>query len=88
MKIKDGFTLRSLYGEHIVLGEGLAQVKFNKMVSLNDSAAYLWEQVAGREFTAEDLAALLTAKYDVPADQALKDAQQLVASWLKIGLIE
>ena len=40
MKIKDGFILRSICGEFIVVGEGLAQVNFNKMLSLNESATF------------------------------------------------
>ncbi len=88
MKIKDGFTLRTLCGEHIVIGEGLAQVNFNKMLSLNESAAYLWEQVYGREFTIEDLAQLLTDKYDVIAEQATEDVKRMVAIWQKEGVLE
>ena len=42
MRIKEGFTLRTICGEHVVIGEGLAQVNFTKMLSLNGSAAYLW----------------------------------------------
>ena len=57
MKIIDGFRLRKLGKEYIVVGEGLAQVNFNKMVSLNGTAAYLWESVEGRDFTVADLLA-------------------------------
>ena len=53
MKIKEGFILRTICGEHIVVGEGLAQVNFNKMLSLNESAAYLWKEAEGKEFTQE-----------------------------------
>ena len=35
MKIKEGFKLRTIVGEHIVTGEGLSQVNFNKIISLN-----------------------------------------------------
>ena len=59
MKIKEGFILRQICGEYVVVGEGLAQVNFNKMLSLNESAAYLWKAVSGKEFTEEDLVQLL-----------------------------
>ena len=88
MKIKDGFTLRSLCGEHIVIGEGLDQVDYEKIISLNGSAAYLWEQVQGREFTIEDLVSLLTDRYDVSSDRALEDVKRMVATWQEQGLIE
>ena len=88
MKIKDGFTLRSLCGEHIVIGEGLDQVDYEKIISLNGSAAYLWEQVQGHEFTIEDLVSLLTDRYDVSSDRALEDVKRMVATWQEQGLIE
>ncbi len=88
MKIKEGFILRQLCGEYIVVGEGLAQVNFNKMLSLNASAAYLWQSVAGREFTVEDMATLMTDKYEVTFEQALKDAGKVAEVWLREGVVE
>lgn len=88
MRIKDGFILRTICGENVVVGEGLAQVNFNKLLSLNTSAAWLWEQVKGKDFTVEDLAALLQEKYDVSADVALADSQKLADSWKEQGVAE
>lgn len=88
MRIKDGFTLRTICGEHVVIGEGLAQVNFNKMLSLNGSAAYLWEQVHGKDFTVEDLVTLLTDKYEVSEDQARQDALKLVQVWQEQGVAQ
>lgn len=88
MRIKDGFILRTICGENVVVGEGLAQVNFNKLLSLNASAAWLWEQVEGKDFTVEDLAALLQEKYDVSADVALADSQKLADSWKEQGVAE
>lgn len=88
MKIKDGFTLRSLCGEHIVIGEGLDQVDYEKIISLNGSAAYLWKQVQGREFSIEELVSLLTDRYEVSEDRAQEDVKRMVATWQEQGLIE
>ena len=88
MKIKDGFILRTICGDHVVVGEGLAQVNFNKMLSLNSSAAYLWESVTGKEFTVEDLTNLLTEKYDVSADKAAEDAAKVAEIWIREGVVE
>ena len=76
MKIKEGFILRSICGEYIVVGEGLAQVNFNKMLSLNESAAYLWKEVEGKEFTKEDLVKLLLDRYEVSEEQAAADVEK------------
>ena len=88
MRIKEGFTLRTICGEHVVIGEGLTQVNFNKMLSLNGSAAYLWEQVLGKDFTAEDLVTLLTDKYEVSKDRALQDVTKLLQVWQEQGVLQ
>lgn len=88
MKIKEGFILRSICGEFIVVGEGLAQVNFNKMLSLNESAAYLWKEVEGKTFTQEDLVQLLLDKYEVSQEQAAADVEKLTATWIKEGVVE
>ena len=88
MKIKEGFKLRTLCGEHIVVGEGLAMVNFNKMIVLNDSAAWLWEQVEGREFTAEELAGLLTEQYDVSVETTRADVDKMIETWKQEGIVE
>lgn len=88
MKIKEGFILRTICGEHIVVGEGLAQVNFNKMLSLNESAAYLWKEAEGKEFTQEDLVKLLLDKYEVSQEQAAADVKKLTATWIQEGVVE
>ncbi len=87
MKIKEGFVLRTICGEHVVVGEGLAQVNFNKMLSLNDTAAYLWENVQGQEFTPDRLTELLLEKYDVSRERAAADVDKLLEVWKEIGVI-
>ena len=88
MKIKEGFTLRTLCGNHIVVGEGLALVNFDKMLSLNETAAYLWEQVIGREFTEDDLTKLLTDMYEVSEEKAREDVRKMVTIWQENGMLE
>lgn len=88
MKIKEGFKLRSVGKEYIVAGEGLQQIDFNKLISLNASAAYLWQAVEGREFDVQPLADLLISKYNIPKEQALADATEVANSWLEAGIVE
>ena len=66
MHLKEGFVLRELGDEHIVIGEGLT-VDFQRLVSLNSSAAFLWRGVEGREFGVDDLTALLLDEYEAAA---------------------
>ena len=88
MKATEGFRLRKLGQEFIVVGEGLAQVNFNKMISLNSSAAYLWESIQGKEFTVNDLAQLLVDKYGIDMDLALKDSASIADAWANAGIAQ
>lgn len=87
MRIKEGFVLRSIAGRHIVIGEGIAQVDFKKMVSMNDSAAFLWKSVEGKDFTVEDLASLLTGEYEISAEEAASHAAYVASKWIDAGLV-
>lgn len=88
MRIKTGFTMRSMGKDFIVIGEGLAHVNFNKILNLNETAAYLWEKLVGKEFTVEDMASLLMAEYDVNQELATKDAANLAQTWKEQGVLE
>lgn len=87
MKIKKGFELRDVCGEKVVLATGIENVDFSKLISLNESAAYLWEAVADTDFDVQDLARLLSAEYEVNADTALADAAQIMKKWEEYGII-
>lgn len=78
--------MRKLGREYIVVAEGRNLVNFNKMISFNESAAYLWENAAD-EFTVEDLARLLLQNYEVDEATATKDSESIARSWIEVGLV-
>lgn len=88
MRIKQGFKLRMVGSEYIIAGEGLEHINFNKLISFNPSAAYLWQQVEGKEFNIQDIAELLVQRYHITTDVASADASEVIKKWLKAGLIE
>lgn len=88
MRIKEGFVLRQMCGENIVAGEGLQHINFNKLITLNESAAYLWKEVVGKEFTQEELAELLIARYGIDKQLAMTDSGNLVQAWIDAGVAE
>ena len=89
MKIKKGFVLRQVCGENVIVGEGLGAINFGKMLSLNESAAWLWQQALEMgDFTAESLAGKLCEEYEVEADEALCDVEEILAEWQSVGVLE
>ena len=88
MKIREGFILREMCGENIVTAEGIEHINFNKLISLNSTAAYLWENLTGKEFSIEDMAALLVEQYDIDMELAMKDSENLCNAWKEAGVAE
>ena len=88
MKLLEGLVLRPLGREYIVTGDGLSPIDFSKVVSMNATSAYLWDKLKGQDFSAKEMADLLTERYDVDAQTALTDAGSLIAAWQNAGLIE
>lgn len=88
MKIIEGFRLREVMGQPTVIGEGIGQINFNKLITLNRTAAYLWQSVEGKEFTVEQLAGLLTERYGIDEATARKDADAITGEWIKSGIVE
>ncbi|MFI3320690.1 MAG: PqqD family protein [Rikenellaceae bacterium] len=89
MRVIEGFKLRQVADEWIVSGEGVKQTNYNKLISLNSSAAFLWQKVmGGEEFDAELLAELLTWEFAVDYDTAIADAEDIIAQWLDVKIIE
>jgi len=88
MKRKEGFVLREVCGEKVIVGEGLGAVDFGKLVSINDTAAWIWKK-AGElgDFEAETLASALCDEYEVEADRALADVKALLAQWVELGIV-
>ena len=88
MKIKDGFILREMCGEFIVAAEGIEHINFNKLISLNSTAAFLWKALVEKEFTAEEMAQLLVDEYEIDMELALTDSKKLMVSWVEAGIAE
>ncbi len=88
MKIKQGFELRDVCGERVIMAHGKENIDFSKIISLNEAAAYLWNLLIGREFDGQTMVELLTEAYEVDAYVADADVKKLLADWTENGLLE
>ena len=77
MKIKEGFLLRQVAGQSVVLPADDA-LNLNMMITLNDSGAFLWKQLEQETDEAQLVAALLR-EYEVEEETA----RQCVAEFVK-----
>ena len=88
MKTKKGFVLRNVCGENIIVAEGKENIDFTKIISMNETAAYLWKNVEGKEFDSDTLMSLLINEYEVDDSTANKDAKNIAKQWIEAGIAE
>lgn len=88
MRTKKGFVLRPLGKEYILMAEGLEAEGFDAMISMNESAAYLWKAVDGKDFDIETLINLLVEEYGITREVAEKDATAMLQGWKEMKIVE
>lgn len=77
MKIKEGFLLRQIAGQTVVLPT-TGDLNLNIMITLNETGTFLWEQMQ-QETSEAELTAALLKEYDV--EEAV--AKESVAAFVK-----
>ncbi len=88
MKIKQGFSLRQMGTDCIVIPNGSEVIDFDNIISLNATAVYLWNELQNSAFDNETAAQLLMQRYALDIDTARCDATVLLDKWIKNGIVE
>lgn len=88
MKLKENLTVRKIGDEYMMVSDSDAGLDYTRVISLNETAAYLVEEVDKREFTKDEWIELLMNKYDVEREVAQADVQVLIDKFVKEGLFE
>ena len=87
MKIREGFVMRKIAGSNIVIPVGAVCVDFNGMITMNDSATFLWEKLAGGA-DEEGLVAALLAEYEVDEETARRCVKEYIEKLEEAGCLE
>lgn len=87
IKIKDGFLLREVAGDYVVVPVGDATKTFYGMIQLNASGAFFWEQCR-KETTKERVLQAVTEKYEVEESLASKDLEHFLDQLRNAGILE
>lgn len=87
MKVKEGFILKKMGTQAVVIAIGSASKIFNGMVKLNEPGEMMWEKlVAGA--TREELLAAILETYEVDEETAAKDVDSFIETLKKPGIVE
>ena len=88
MRIKEQYKVREMAGEHVVIMQGRLGSDLTRIISLNDSALYLWQSVEGEEFDLNRAAELLAEHYGIDDQIAERDAARWIDKLAECGLLE
>ena len=84
--IKQDFLLHSIANEQILIGAG-EQIKFSKMLMLNNTAAWIITELQKQPATSEELALRLTKTYEITEQKAKIDIEELFCQLEQQGVI-
>lgn len=88
MRIKQQYKLRTIAGEEVIFIQGKVGVDTNKVLSFNESAIWLWEEIHSKDFSEEEVAEILFEHFDIEREQALQDAKEFISTLQKFNIIE
>ena len=88
MKIKSNYKLRQIAGVPIIVKQGTRDVDFTHVISLNQSAKFLYEHFLDKDFTIEDVVNILESTFILNRERAETDAKIWVDSMIECQVIE
>lgn len=86
MKIKDGFVLREVAGQAVVIAVGEASKAFHGMINLNATGKLVWQGIE-QGLTEAEIVGKLVDQYDVTADKAQVDVHRMIEKMSTAGVL-
>lgn len=87
MRLNPSLRLRRIGSKSVIVRVVDGKANLTDVISLNETAAGLWERFAGTEFTADEMAGWLCGEYDVEASVARADVHRLLEKWKEYGML-
>lgn len=87
MKIREGFIIREVAGNHIAVATGEASKTFNSMITINETGKFLFELLQ-KETTSEELVSALIKEYEIDKETATADVSKFVNRLQEAGVFE
>ena len=87
MKIKDGFVMREVVGQAVVIAVGEASKEFHGMINLNSTGKDIWQGVE-KGLSEEGIVQCIIEKYEVEVEKAAEDVRKMIQKMREAGVIE
>ncbi len=87
MKIKDGYMMRKVAGNCVVVPMGDEVTNFNGMINLNETGEVIFEKLQ-KGCNREELVEAMLKEFDAPREVIEKDVDAFIEKLDKIGILE
>ena len=87
MKFKEGYKVRNIAGENVVIMQGSYGSDMTRVIALNESSLLLWNELQGVDFDAAAVKKILLDNYEVDEATAEHDAAAWIEKLAECGLV-
>ncbi|MGF0032426.1 PqqD family protein [Bariatricus sp. SGI.154] len=87
MKIVKEFILREIAGEYVLVPTGATTQEFNGLITLSETAKFIWEHMEEAD-SLEEMIQLLLDNYEIDEETAKRDAIEFISQLLNAGFVE
>ena len=87
MKIKEGYAVRQMGEEYIVVALESEIDEYSGMITLNNSGYYIWNKLKS-DISYDDLLSDLTEKYDAPVKVIKADLDAFLENAKRVNILE
>lgn len=87
MKLKEGFEIRGVSPDLFIV-ESLTNGNYNRIVTLNKTAAKIWIFIKGKDIDIADCSKYLTQVFDIEYEEAFQDVTHTIEFFKKADLID
>ncbi|WP_148135302.1 PqqD family protein [Candidatus Formimonas warabiya] len=77
MKIKEGYILREVAGNSVVVAVGKTALDFNGLITLNSTGVFLWKMLE-KDADEQALVAAMLREYEIDAPTAKTDIAEFI----------
>ncbi len=86
MRIKNGFVLREVAGQNMVIATGEASKDFHGMIKLNNTGKEIWQGMQDG-LSETEIAKVLQEKYEIDIEKAEQDTREFIGKMLEMGFV-
>ena len=88
LRIKDGFELKNIHGEYIVISKEKSILMPHNSIILTDTAVFLWNLLKNQDVTKAEMLNALIENFDISTVLALGNIDVFVRTMRENGIIE